>query len=553
MFDMDKAHDAPHVIDVYPDDADEQGDGAAGHVEPAAGRATSNPLHPERVNGHVAPSNGRAERGNGHPGAADMQVVSAPVVPSESFVVREPDYTYGQHRLYNILAFAAGDALALMVTLLAAGVIRLALFGAPVVPAWGIGVLPLWWAGAAVMRLLPGWGLGVVEELRRLVLLLCIMFASVAIALFLSKQSEEVSRMTVATAFAMSLFIFPLVRNMMKRLLIRLGLWGIPTAVYGAGATGRRVISLLHEEKGLGYDPIVVYDDRPGHWGESIEGVPVLGSDELVMPFAPVAILAMPSVGSDRLAELMEGPLTHYRTVLVIPNLFEGPSLWVRPRDLSGMLGLEVKRNLSSPKARAIKRTVDIVLALLTSPLWLPVCSALAAAIWLEDRANPLFAQQRMGTDGKPFTAWKFRTMVPDAEEALYRQLEENEALREEWQAHHKLKDDPRITRTGRLLRRFSLDELPQLFNVLRGEMSLVGPRPLPTYHASVLSDRVRALRERVRPGMTGLWQVSGRSAAGTKGMEKWDPYYVRNWSLWLDLVILVRTLHAVARGSGAY
>ncbi|MEM6338258.1 MAG: sugar transferase, partial [Bacteroidota bacterium] len=147
----------------------------------------------------------------------------------------------------------------------------------------------------------------------------------------------------------------------------------------------------------------------------------------------------------------------------------------------------------------------------------------------------------------------KFRTMVKDAEAVLKRRLDEDPALRREWETTFKLRKDPRITRVGRLLRRFSLDELPQLINVLRGEMSLVGPRPLPAYHHEELTDRVRTLRERIRPGLTGLWQVSGRSDSGNEGLERWDAYYVRNWSLWLDIVILTRTVRAVLGGKGAY
>jgi lipopolysaccharide/colanic/teichoic acid biosynthesis glycosyltransferase len=143
--------------------------------------------------------------------------------------------------------------------------------------------------------------------------------------------------------------------------------------------------------------------------------------------------------------------------------------------------------------------------------------------------------------------------MVPDADAALARALASDPVLRAEWNAHFKLERDPRITRVGAFLRKTSLDELPQLLNVLRGEMSLVGPRPLPRYHHDELEGRVAALRESVRPGITGLWQVSGRSDTGTLGMERWDPYYVRNWSLWLDLVILVRTVRVVLQRSGAY
>jgi lipopolysaccharide/colanic/teichoic acid biosynthesis glycosyltransferase len=183
----------------------------------------------------------------------------------------------------------------------------------------------------------------------------------------------------------------------------------------------------------------------------------------------------------------------------------------------------------------------------------MPLVALLALAIWLSDRGSPFYAQERVGENGRLFAAHKLRTMVPDAEGVLARALEADPALREEWDTYFKLEKDPRITRVGAFLRRTSLDELPQLFNVLTGEMSLVGPRPLPRYHHDELPERVRTLRDRVRPGITGLWQVSGRSDAGNIGMERWDPYYVRNWSPWLDIVILVRTFRVVLKGSGAY
>jgi len=142
---------------------------------------------------------------------------------------------------------------------------------------------------------------------------------------------------------------------------------------------------------------------------------------------------------------------------------------------------------------------------------------------------------------------------VLHAEAVLEAQIQNNPEVREEWLRDRKLKRDPRITPFGRTLRRMSLDELPQLFNVLKGDMALVGPRPLPDYHHNEIPPSVRVLREQVSPGVTGLWQVSGRSDAGTRGMEKLDTYYVRNWSFWLDVIILARTLSAVWRGEGAY
>ena len=493
------------------------------------------------------------EQGVKNPNTASASAPS-PKPPELSTVIREPAFSYVRHRIYNTLAFAFSDALALTLAMLAAGGLRLWLLGDPLIPVWSWVLIPAWWGGAALMRLLPGWGLGPVEVLRRLVLLLGIVYAGLAVALFLVQQAEDVSRLTVTLAFALSLFVVPFLRTRAKRTLISLGLWGVPTAIYGAGETGDQIAWLLRKDQGQGYDPIVAYDDDPACWGEHLAAdVSVLGSAELVTPYAPVAILAMPEVARERQIELLEGPLLHYRTVLVIPNLFGAPSLWVRPRDLSGILGLEIKRNLSSAPARFLKQALDMGLTVATLPFWALPCLVLAALIWLEDGASPFFLQERIGKDGQPFKAFKFRTMVPNAEEVLRQRLEEDDALRYKWNGSYKLEGDPRVTRVGKVLRRFSLDELPQLVNVLRGEMSLVGPRPLPAYHHEVLSDQVRALRKHVRPGLTGLWQVTGRSNVGTEGMEKWDPYYVRNWSPWLDIVILVRTLRVVTRGAGAY
>jgi lipopolysaccharide/colanic/teichoic acid biosynthesis glycosyltransferase len=143
--------------------------------------------------------------------------------------------------------------------------------------------------------------------------------------------------------------------------------------------------------------------------------------------------------------------------------------------------------------------------------------------------------------------------MVPDAENLLKKKLAADPALQAEWDAHFKLKKDPRITPVGWLLRKTSLDELPQLWSVVVGTMSLVGPRPLPQYHHDELKPRTQRLRVKVRPGVTGLWQVSGRSDSGTAGMDTWDTYYVTNWSIWLDAVILARTARVVLLGRGAY
>ncbi|HEX8385516.1 MAG TPA: exopolysaccharide biosynthesis polyprenyl glycosylphosphotransferase [Rubricoccaceae bacterium] len=458
----------------------------------------------------------------------------------------------------NAACVAMAETVALAVALLAAGTARRALTGESAMvlgPAWA--VLPLYLGVAGLARLLPGWGLGAVEELRRLVLALVAVFALAAVGMWLAQTNADgasvSSRLALGLAGLFAVVLVPLARTQAKALLIRADEWGVGAVVYGAGPAGSRIVRQLQEERGIGYMPLAVFDDDPERWGGYLDTVPIVGDTARVAPDASVAFLALPEAEREHQVALLEGPLACYRTVVVIPDLFEAPSLWVRPRDFAGVLGLELTSTLTKPLPRLAKRAVDLAAVGLTSPLWLPLVGLAALAVWLGDRRSPFYSQERIGEGGRPFRTSKLRTMVPDAEAVLARALDADPALRDEWETTFKLARDPRITRVGAVLRRTSLDELPQLFDVLRGTMSLVGPRPLPRYHHEDLPERVRELRERVRPGITGLWQVSGRSDAGNVGMERWDPYYVRNWSLWLDAVILVRTVQVVFRGSGAY
>lgn len=475
-------------------------------------------------------------------------------------------------RLFNGAALALGDLLALTLALLLASAARTALMGDVPDGPWlaggwfaGDGTVPglipflwvAWVVGAALLRLLPGWGLAAPTELKRITQLSVLVFGTVTGVLFMTEQTDTVSRFSLTLGLILSWGLVLVMRSLVRGTLMRAGLWGVPAVIYGAAVTGTLMVQALRENPAYGYQPTTILDDNKLLHGSAVLGVPVTGPVDRVPQAweqqAPVAIVAMPGLDRAQLVQLLEGPLAHYPKVIIVPDLFEVESLWVQASDFGGVLGLEVARNLVDPLAQMVKRAFDLLAVVLTAPVWLPVCALLAAVIWLEDRTNPLFLQRRVGLNGEPFATWKFRTMVPNAEDVLRRTLEENAELRLEWETHFKLRRDPRITRVGGLLRKTSLDELPQLINVLLGHMSLVGPRPLPAYHQSQLSTPAQRLRVLVRPGLTGLWQVSGRSEAGNLGMERWDPYYVRNWSIWLDLVILMRTVGVVLRGSGAY
>ncbi|MCS6770543.1 MAG: undecaprenyl-phosphate galactose phosphotransferase WbaP [Kiritimatiellae bacterium] len=418
---------------------------------------------------------------------------------------------------------------------------------------WMLYLLGAWVVGAYVAKLLPGWGLGPVEELRRTFFLLLTVFAGTTAMLFWGKAAEATSRFTLTLGFLLSIIVVPSLRTEIKRILLRREAWGVPVVIYGKLEAVRKAVHALREERGLGYHPAGVFLDEPDPLPRRMEDLEVLGSVDQFTTSAPIAILAANGLSPQRVTDLMDGPLANYRRVVIVPDMTESPTLWVRPRDFMGLLGIEIPCNLLDPLARVLKRTLDLSIVILTAPLWVPISVLLSLLIWLEDRKSPIFRQERIGIGGRVFYALKFRTMHPDAERILRERLEADPRLRAEWEANFKLKNDPRITRMGRFLRATSLDELPQFINVLRGEMSLVGPRPLPRYHHEALPERARQLRERVRPGITGLWQVSGRSEAGHAAMPRWDTYYVRNWSIWLDIVILVRTIRAVLSQHGAY
>ncbi len=395
------------------------------------------------------------------------------------------------------------------------------------------------------------------EELKRIAHACSISFLLPAAATFLTRGAEDYSRGVLIMAWLMSIAIVPMMRASLRRMVCRRNWWGHPVVVLGAGDTAESVVAMLIKRPAFGLKPIAMLDDDVAKHGSLIHGVPVLGELGLATRIASEfkvshAILAMPGAPLARLRELEVQNQRHFPHLMVVPNLCGFASLWVVPRDLGGILGLEVRRNLLLPGPQLLKRTMELSLCVIGGVLALPLVILFGLAIKLESRGPVFFAQERIGRDNTRFRAWKFRSMVQDANQRLAEYLERHPELRPEWDRDHKLRDDPRLTRVGRFLRKTSLDELPQILNVLRGEMSLVGPRPIVDAEVKRYGDDFDLFNQ-VRPGITGLWQVSGRNDVTYEERVALDCYYVRNWSVWLDVFILAKTVRVVVAGKGAY
>jgi Undecaprenyl-phosphate galactose phosphotransferase WbaP len=415
----------------------------------------------------------------------------------------------------------------------------------------------LWVALRALLGLYPGYGLDSVERLRRHTYSIFSALAVVAVFALGLKVGFLLSRMLLAMAFLGLLFFTPIAQHFVRLGLKKVGWWGKPVIVVSYKDNGVQFWELLKQEWGLGYSPVALLDHNLAPAGASYQEMPY---EETLVEAANLSrelradtlIFAMPFTRRERLANMVTAASETFRSVLIVPNLHGVTNSAVVARDLAGTFAIEIKHNLLDPWSQRLKRAIDLLGAMIGGVLISPLLLAIAVLIKLDSSGPAFYGHRRVGAKDEHFLCWKFRTMHTDAERLLDQYLQGSPALRAEWEQTQKLRDDPRVTRMGRFLRRTSLDELPQLWNVLRGEMSLTGPRPIVDAEVPKYGP-VYGLYRRIRPGMSGFWQVSGRSDTNYEERVAMDSYYVRNWSVWLDIVILTRTVMTVLRGRGAH
>ena len=375
----------------------------------------------------------------------------------------------------------------------------------------------------------------------------------------IGKLNASISRFVLLFMLPLSITIFPAIRMLHKKLLFNIGLLKSKILIIGAGDTGKLALSALRKDTNLGYEVVGFIDEDKSLRGSYIDGVKVHNGFKKVEKYLRncdilEVIIAIPSLNKKKLAKLV-GKLQHkVRRVILIPDLFGMAVLNTEVRHFFSeqTLALEIKNNLSRPIDRFMKQAIDYFIAIILSVVLLIPITIIALMIRLTSKGKIIFKHKRSGKNGKPFYCYKFRTMSADAEERLKEILENDPLARAEWDEQQKLTKDPRVFRIGNFLRVTSLDELPQIFNVLKGEMSLVGPRPVTAEELKKQYKEDANLCFSVPPGITGLWQVSGRSNTSYKYRISMDSWYVRNWNIWLDLVILLKTVKVVFRKEGA-
>ncbi|MEM7812989.1 MAG: undecaprenyl-phosphate galactose phosphotransferase WbaP [Planctomycetota bacterium] len=413
--------------------------------------------------------------------------------------------------------------------------------------------------------LYPGVGLNVVIELRKQTTATSSVFAIVAITTLALGKLDLASAMSQGLMFIGCCFGLPLARRLTQGCLGRTRWWGFPMLVFGCGPAAKQILTRMRRDPSRGLRPIGCV----GSSAECSDSTDAVASEHGRGCFADAprlieehgvqwVVAAMPNRNPNETARLLAEHAAAAPHRLLTTGIADFPYLWQVVRDCGGQAGIEVKDGLLLPSRRILKRTIDLVAVICGGSVISPLLIAIAIAIKLTSPGPIFYGQKRIGRRRREFTAWKFRSMVVDADARLERYLAEHPELRAEWEATHKLKNDPRVTSVGRVLRQTSLDELPQLWNVLVGEMSLVGPRPIvddPRFDREYVESHPEAysLYARVRPGITGLWQVSGRNAHTYERRPQLDQYYVRNWSAWLDIYLLTRTVKAVLCREGAY
>ena len=403
----------------------------------------------------------------------------------------------------------------------------------------------------------PGHGRTGVVEFREIVYIVSFSHVIVAMIIFILGYGPRFSRLVFLFNWFFALVLITSFRLLLHNRGSLRTWWGQPAVVIGGIKDTTMVIRHLQSARRIAYRPVaaIILDKEIPQ--EKIQGVPVYPfSEELLHEFRKANIRL--GIFTNRTVSTRLGFRKYLQTFsLVFPKLVyvlgDSPlnMLSMKTMDLDGHPALQVQYNLLNPFSLFIKRVVDLVLSLVSLVFTFPLFLLFSLLIRIDSPGPVLYTQKRMGRGGKLFNIYKFRTMVVGAEKKLDELLAADENRREEFKKYHKLQKDPRVTRVGRFLRKISFDEFPQIINVIKGDMSWVGPRAYLPDELEQMGDSA-AIIHRVSPGLTGWWQVMGRHSVSFKDRLQLDEYYISNFSLLMDVFILFKTFFIVVSGRGA-
>ena len=396
------------------------------------------------------------------------------------------------------------------------------------------------------------------QIIQKLFVTSCYAITAIIILLYIARIAASTSRLFIGVFWFVSFILLVIFRYIVKKVLEKCQLLQVPVLIIGAGKTAELLVRGIKDDAGMGYKIIGLLEDNKVEQG-ILEKYPVLGkftdAERVIKKYnIQHVFIAAPGLEQGKLTRLIYKVQPLVKSMGVIPNLIGVPMGGIEAESLFNekLMLLRLKNNLAKLVNRYIKTIFDYVLTITGTIAISPILIVIALWIYKDSPGPVIFKHKRIGKNGKEFNCYKFRSMCIDAKEKLEELLKNDPEAKAEWEKDFKLKNDPRITKSGAFLRKTSLDELPQIFNVLKGEMSLVGPRP-------IIRDEMARYGEyigdylMVKPGITGMWQVSGRSDTDYKQRVQLDSWYVRNWSVWLDVMLLWRTAKAVFLCKGAY
>lgn len=398
--------------------------------------------------------------------------------------------------------------------------------------------------------LYPGIMLSPAEEVKKISI--CLFFCFAGIALSITVESDE--RAGIASGLILAIpvaaIFLPVAREFLRHFFGHFKFWKVPAVIFADENSGDVIIERLKKNRDLGYTPAVIILKNNIENLEKHKNIPIMPYNDdtfRIIEKFNVKVAVVCDFGGD-LTEIR----SHFRHTIIVPHNADSNALNMALRDFGGILAVSTLNHHTKTFELFLKRTFDICASLLVILFFGWLYIALMIIVKLTSKGPVFYGHKRVGKNGKEFRCWKFRSMVIDAEEQLKKILAEDPVRAAEWEKDRKFTDDPRVTKIGKFLRKTSLDELPQIFNILNGTMSFIGPRPVTEGELEKYGNKRKYVLS-VTPGLSGMWQVSGRSDTVYEERVTLDSYYVQNWSIWLDMWILVRTVWVVLLGKGAY